>query len=358
MATTVLTNVGIWIDGRDYAGVRNQVGLELTADAPEATVFKDSWRSRAAGGLKMSAFSLEGFFDQSLLDQADFDRLASAGSAMIAPAGQTVGDVAFVVPLVQSAYTTGASIGEILPVTMAAEGDGEAHRGDVFEVRDGLINTISGGYVTLDPIGAGDELVLWAHVQVNGDGHMNLELRSRPTQTTGTQTQRAIRLGITQTGVYELRVHGPVSDRAWHLLYALAGGSNRNFEVAAASNVAPIVVIPAPPIIPPTPMTHALLGGLSADATPISSEISIQPVPGQAGRINYGTFVSRHVLIARDASQPDITSVTVHADPTHANQLPAFTKYATAVNVSGTNYNVWVSNQTLAAATDFVLDVA
>ena len=57
MATLVLRDVGVWIDGLDMAGVSNSVSLELTADAPEATVFKQRTRRRVAGGLKTSARS-------------------------------------------------------------------------------------------------------------------------------------------------------------------------------------------------------------------------------------------------------------------------------------------------------------
>ena len=36
MPEQVLKNVGIWIDGRNMAGVSNSVGITLEAEAPES----------------------------------------------------------------------------------------------------------------------------------------------------------------------------------------------------------------------------------------------------------------------------------------------------------------------------------
>ena len=41
MPEQVLIDVGIWIEGVSYAGVSNSVGVEVSVDTPEKTVFKD-----------------------------------------------------------------------------------------------------------------------------------------------------------------------------------------------------------------------------------------------------------------------------------------------------------------------------
>ena len=46
MATLVLKDVGIWIDGLSYAGVSNAISLEGSADTPEKTL-----SSRTSGRL-------------------------------------------------------------------------------------------------------------------------------------------------------------------------------------------------------------------------------------------------------------------------------------------------------------------
>ena len=90
-------------------------------------------------------------------------------------------------------------------------------------------------------------------------------------------------------------------------------------------------------------MTHALLGGVSADAIPMASELTIVPnVPGHD--ITIPAITAMHILFARDDSQSDITSIVDTADPTSQNQIGGWTKYGSTVNVGGTDYNVWVSN--------------
>ena len=90
--------------------------------------------------------------------------------------------------------------------------------------------------------------------------------------------------------------------------------------------------MPAVPVTPPTPVTHALLGGVSADAIPVASELTIVPnVPGHD--ITIPAITAMHILFARDDSQSDITSIVDTADPTSQNQIGGWTKYGSTVNV-------------------------
>ena len=90
------------------------------------------------GGLKTAGLSLEGWYDRGDIDLAQFESLGNDGSAMIAPAGQTAGDVAYVVPYAANAWEPGASVGELMAFTFAGEGDGEPVRAQVFDVREGV----------------------------------------------------------------------------------------------------------------------------------------------------------------------------------------------------------------------------
>ena len=92
MARHVLTDVGIWIDGLDFAGVSNSVGIEMAADTPEDTVFASGeWKSFAEGGLKTDTLTLEGFYDTTGPDADIFDSLGKEESAMVVPDGQVPG---------------------------------------------------------------------------------------------------------------------------------------------------------------------------------------------------------------------------------------------------------------------------
>ena len=85
--------------------------------------------------------------------------------------------------------------------------------------------------------------------------------------------------------------------------------------------------------------------GTSDDAVPAAAELAITAANGTAEIAAYDG--EKHVLLGRLASEADITSVTRSDDLSQTNQVGAFTKYASAVNVGGSDYSVWVSNQAL-----------
>ena len=127
MAETVLTDVGIWIDGFNYDFVSNSVALDVSADTPETTTFKAArlgWRTRAPDGLKNADFSLEGFFNTVGLDEDQFDTLGNERSVMVTPAGIAAGDVAYIVPVAVSGHQLGGSIGDLLAFTYASRATG------------------------------------------------------------------------------------------------------------------------------------------------------------------------------------------------------------------------------------------
>ena len=99
MAETVLIDCGIWIDGNDFAGESN----EVCGSPPEVDTFprtppssQTAGASMIEGGLKTSGVTLGGFFNT--LDAERFDSLGNERTVMLVPAGQSAGDVAWVVP--------------------------------------------------------------------------------------------------------------------------------------------------------------------------------------------------------------------------------------------------------------------
>ncbi len=97
--------------------------------------------------------------------------------------------------------------------------------------------------------------------------------------------------------------------------------------------------------------------GTSDDAVPTGAELTIAGAGG-AGTIR-AYAGSKHHLIARLASEPDIASVRYSDDQSNTNQIGAFTKYRDTVVPSGeiAAYSVWVSNQALTQAEDVTLTV-
>ena len=105
-------------------------------------------------------------------------------------------------------------------------------------------------------------------------------------------------------------------------------------------------------------VTDDIYFGTSADATPEGSELTIAAVNG-VGTIAAYVGDMRH-LIARLATEPDISSVLYSDDQSNTNQIGAFTKFGSTVVPTGEAlaFAVWVTNQALAQSADVELTVS
>ena len=101
--------------------------------------------------------------------------------------------------------------------------------------------------------------------------------------------------------------------------------------------------------VAPVPVQDDMYFGLSADNVPIAAELTISAVSGVGTIPMYSG--TRHLLIARLASESDITSVVFSDDPTSDNEISAFQKWSGTLTPPaespGTLFNIWVSNRAL-----------
>ena len=106
-----------------------------------------------------------------------------------------------------------------------------------------------------------------------------------------------------------------------------------------------------------TPVSHpTLLGGISADAIPTAVELTIT---GAMGVLSFPAITSVRLLIARLATEPDITSLLFSNDSSQTNQIGVVTKYGSTVTVAGGDvYSVWVGDVLVTVPTAFTATVA
>ena len=238
-----LINVNAYMDGLDVSGVSNSVDIPVTAEAPESTVFNSEWRTREEGGLKMTAFSLEGYYDAEATDTEQFEALGDKATITVMPDGIEYGDVGYIVPSSVVAYTPSGSVGELMAFTFAGEGDGIAHRAQVLDVRAGVTAAATTTRRQLGAVPSGDTLHLWVNVERNA-GTIEIDLVSSPTMA-GAVAARAKRSSIVGRGLYALTVDGPITDEFWELVYTPTGASP-DFDVAAATFFAAQNVVQVP----------------------------------------------------------------------------------------------------------------
>ena len=96
------------------------------------------------------------------------------------------------------------------------------------------------------------------------------------------------------------------------------------------------------------------IAGLSVDATPEASELTIGHT---AGRFTFQPITAMYILFARRTNEPDIRTIVDSADPTATNQIGGWMKFATPVPVIMEEYNVWVSEHAITTPTARTLEV-
>ena len=110
--------------------------------------------------------------------------------------------------------------------------------------------------------------------------------------------------------------------------------------------------------VTPTPTTFPTLRfGTSVDATPEADELVIAGVMGQGVIDAY--VGNMHLLIARLASEGDISTVKFSNDLSQTNQMGAFTKQAATVVPAGETeaFHVWVGNQAVTNSAEVTITV-
>ena len=109
-----------------------------------------------------------------------------------------------------------------------------------------------------------------------------------------------------------------------------------------------------------SPVADDIYFGISDDAVATGPELTIAAVAGVGTILAY--VGNKHQLIARLATEADITTVFYSDDPTNLNAIGVFTKQVAKVTpvgeTAGTLFNVWVSDQALINRADVILRVA
>ena len=179
----------------------NEVGFAPEVDTPENTTFKSNgWREYAEGGLKTSGVTLGGFFNT--LDAARFESLGNERSVMLVPAGQSAGDVAWIVPVRVSSHGNSGSVGELLTFAYAAQGDGLPYRAQVLDIREGVMAAATSPRFQLGALAAGETLELFAHLGFTS-GLTDLELFSAAAAAGGRVDNRGTISAANATGLYK-----------------------------------------------------------------------------------------------------------------------------------------------------------
>lgn len=192
----------------------------------------------------------------------------------------------------------------------------------------------------------GGEIVTWSHVDT-----VWASVRTRG-QTAETWEAGSDREVATRTAAMRLRWRDDIDETmrvvydglAWDIEGIAEVGFRRETEIYCVADTGS-----------GSPHVFTVMGGLSADAVPEASEITIA---GSGNRIDLPPHVDKHHLVWRLATERDLRSVVLASDTTQLNQIGAYFKYVDVdgadilVTVGGEEGKVWVTNQQITHAAE------
>jgi len=250
MATQVLTDVRAYVGGLDATGQTNQLAMEATAVALDATTFgSGGWMARA-GGLKDAKVTLSGFaISGSIpgLAQADDEFWADliggvSVPAIFVPTSGAVGSLAYLGRWLDVNYKRFGKVGELDPFELTANGDCVISRGTVMHPQGTARTTTGNGTaLQLGAISATQKLYAVLNVlSITGTTpSLTVAVQSNVDNTFGAPTTRGTFTAVTTTvgAPAMIVVSGPVTDTWWRVTWTIAGTSPSYLFAAAAGIV-------------------------------------------------------------------------------------------------------------------------
>lgn len=230
MSALPLINARIFAGGLDATGTANKVALSNDNDDLDTTTFASGgYRTRIAG-LGDSTVSVSGFWDAGDATKPDdrlFADLATPQPFSAGPVGANVGDLAYVVNMLEASYMFGGAVGDVLPYSADGKGTGAVARG-VFLHDPGTARTAngSGTGVLWIAVPSGSSVIAALHVlSVAGTAAPSLTVNVQSSAAVGfasPTTQLSFAAATAPSGQV-LRLAGPVTDTYWRVTYGITG---------------------------------------------------------------------------------------------------------------------------------------
>lgn len=226
---------GLYIGKYDLTGYHNSLDLTMSVEMLENTKFGAEGRGRKAG-LIDTEISHSGYW-QGNVGKTLYDDMALSGILTGCPDGQTEGDRAFFLRQVQSAYSPGASIGELLSFDVSASGSGDLIRGEIMGVGAKTI-TGNGSSHILGPLASDQTLYTALHVVSVSGTSPTLDLAITSDDNSGflSGATRATFTQVTAQGSEWKTITGPVSDNHWRAEWTI-GGTNPAFTIMLVAGI-------------------------------------------------------------------------------------------------------------------------
>lgn len=233
MAEHVLANGRLWLAELALAGKVNAVSCQYGAEVKDITTLSDLSRRRI-GGLLSWGIQMNGNWDASD-DAIIIGNLTGLTSVPVTVCySGTVGDVAFLGEALHADYSTGEQIGEVMPFSGGAEGNGPLARGVLMQ---NAARTATGSSTAqqIGALSATQRMLVAVHVPIVSGTLPTLDVTVESDDNSGftSATTRATLSQMTAAGWRFSTISGAVTDDYWRLKFTI-GGTSPSFTIAAA----------------------------------------------------------------------------------------------------------------------------
>ena len=237
MAVFVFDNAKLLVGDLDASGVMNRIELSGEADVLDGTTFNGALTRTRISGLLSAGLEGTGFVDLADGDDSPDARLFAAmgvntSQVLVSPDGLAVDQIVFFMPVVEAAYSPGASVGELLGFTVRAQSRGELVRGQILVSPDAMIAaTGQSAAKQLGAVAAGKRMYAAVHL-LEVDTFTSLDVKVQSDNAVGfpSATDRITFAQFTAIGAQLSSVlagAGGITDDWWRIDYTLVGTGAR-----------------------------------------------------------------------------------------------------------------------------------
>lgn len=239
MASTVIKDVKLWVDGYDLSGDHNALSLSASKDAVENTPFGVNSRTYSSG-LRTVTYSLDGYFDANATDADEPDDVffveytdtANNVLSIGTPPG-TAGNIGYSFNNVTTSYTPfGGSVGDMATFSVSGSATGDMVRGTIMEDGTTARSTSSQsteynlGDITATEIGYGALHVIATTGSPTLDVLIQSDTTGFPSPTTEITFTQA-----TAVGSQFLSTSGTTTETFWRTSWTFGGTGDITFVV-------------------------------------------------------------------------------------------------------------------------------
>lgn len=224
MSKLAITDGLVLLGGYDLSGCQNAIASSYGAVALNATVLGNKTVNNM-GGLKTTKVSVKGFWDATADDAPTF---ADIGLTDIMTFGftKTEGGIVYFQKQMEAQYSTGTTVGSLMPYSLSAEAAGDLVRATLLAKQAGVVASGHGSGFQLGAVASGKSVYAALHVTAAGgtSEHDTVILESSVDNTFGSPTTRITFADAgASIGAQLLSLAGPVTDTWWRLKWTLSG---------------------------------------------------------------------------------------------------------------------------------------